>query len=79
MNWLAYAGIGLTLATSIFNGVIFILLKFNDLKHLELSVKELKDNIHEYGNKVELISERIAKMEGICSVCAKKARIAQKR
>jgi len=64
MNWLAYIGIALSLATTIFNGIIFILIKMNDLKHLELSVKELKGIILKLDDRIDKFGERIARIEG---------------
>jgi thymidine kinase len=65
--WISFS-IGVTL----FNGLIFVLIKFNDLKHLDENMKLML-------NKVGELSERISKMEGICSVCAKKSRTSRKR
>ena len=61
---LSYIGIGLSLATTVFNGVIFILIKMNDLKHLELSVKELKGFIQKLDDRIDKFGERIARIEG---------------
>ena len=71
MTWQAI-GVIFAIGVTLFNGVIFILVKFNDLKHLDENMKLVL-------GKVSELSERIAKMEGICSVCAKKARISNKR
>ena len=61
---LSYSGIGLSLVTTIFNGVIFILIKMNDLRHLELSVKELKGFILKLDDRIDKFGERIARIEG---------------
>jgi hypothetical protein len=61
---LSYIGIGLSLVTTIFNGVIFILIKMNDLRHLELSVKELKGFILKLDDRIDKFGERIARIEG---------------
>lgn len=61
---LSYIGIGLSLVTTIFNGIIFILIKMNDLKHLELSVKELKGFILKLDDRIDKFGERIARIEG---------------
>ena len=71
MNWQAIGIVFSTLVT-LFNGLIFILIKFNDLKHLGEDMKSVLTKVGE-------LSERISKMEGICSVCAKKSRIIRKR
>jgi len=65
-------GIIFSIAVTLFNGLIFVLVKFNDLKHLDENMKLVLTKVGE-------LSERISKMEGICSVCAKKARISNKR
>ena len=57
--------IGLFLAG--FNAAIFIVIKFNDLKHLESSISEIKSMIRDYGKKLDNNVERIAKIEGTCS------------
>jgi len=57
---------------TLFNAAMFLVIRCNDLKHLEISVKELKSTIEKTGEKNDVLIERISKMEGICSVCAKK-------
>jgi len=49
---------------AIINGLFFVVIKFNDLRHLTRNVNKLCDKVGE-------LSERVSKMEGICSVCAK--------
>ena len=71
MNWQTI-GIIFSIGVTLFNGLIFVLVKFNDLKHLD-------DNMKLMLSKMGEISERVSRMEGICSVCAKKARISRKR
>jgi thymidine kinase len=71
MSWQAI-GVVFSILITLFNGLIFVLVKFNDLKHLDENMKLVLTKVGE-------LSERIAKMEGICSVCAKKARISRKR
>lgn len=56
-----------SLVVLVINIAMFVAIKFNDLKHLEISVKDLKDNIIKNGDKVDSLSERISRMEGICS------------
>ena len=50
------------------NIAMFVAIKFNDLKHLDISMKELKATVKETGGKVDLLAERISKMEGVLSV-----------
>ena len=64
MNWIAISVI-FSIAVTMFNAMIFVLVKFNDLKHLDENMKIVI-------TKVDDLVERVSKMEGICSVCAKK-------
>lgn len=48
------------------NCMIFIVIKFNDLKHLEQSVKDLTDTLKDTNKKLDGNAERIAKIEGTC-------------
>jgi hypothetical protein len=48
------------------NCAIFCIIKFNDLRHLEESVKELTNILKETNSKLEGTAERIAKIEGKC-------------
>ena len=50
-----------------FNAAIFIVIKFNDLKHLEESVKDLTKTLTATNEKLIGTSERISKIEGKCS------------
>lgn len=72
-------GLILSLVTTLFNGIIFILIKFNDLKHLEISVRELKQTIKESTYEVHGLAQRVAKMEGILFVFANKPKISNKK
>lgn len=50
-----------------FNAAIFIVIKFNDLKHLEESVKDLTKTLTATNEKLIGTAERIAKIEGKCT------------
>jgi hypothetical protein len=63
MRWIPSL-IGLFIAG--FNAAIFMIIKFNDLKHLETSVKELTKTLTETNEKLGCTAERIAKIEGKC-------------
>lgn len=61
----------LTIINYIFSAIImlinvamFVAIKFNDLKHLTISVKELKGSIEKQGDKIELLTGRISRIEG---------------
>lgn len=66
MELLSLVGTGVTLLLAGFNAAIFCVIKFNDLKHLETSVRELTDTLKETNNKLDGTAERIAKIEGKC-------------
>jgi hypothetical protein len=71
MNWVAI-GVCFSIGVTLFNGLIFTLIKFNDLRHLDENMKNIVTKVGE-------LSERISKMEGICSICAKKSKSARQR
>lgn len=48
------------------NLMIFMIIKFNDLKHLEESVKRIEKTCSEIWNKVDSTAERVSKIEGKC-------------
>lgn len=54
------------------NVAMFVAIKFNDLKHLEISVKDLKESIDATGGKVDNLAERVSHMEGKLSVKGRK-------
>jgi len=68
----------LSLLILVVNVCLFIAIKFNDLKHLDLSVKELKATVEKTGDKLDSLSERISCMEGKISVSLK-GKIVRKR
>jgi len=44
--------------------VILVSVKFNDLKHLELDFKELKKKVNSIIEKLDLLSQRVSRLEG---------------
>ena len=66
MNWLSLVGTGVTLLLAGFNAAIFIVIKFNDLKHLEASVRELVATLKETNKTLMNNGERLATLEGRC-------------
>ena len=42
----------------------FVILKFNDLKHLNESVNKLDKNVEKNGDRLDEFGERIANIEG---------------
>ena len=67
MELLSLIGTGVTLLLAGFNAAIFIVIKFNDLKHLESSVKELTEALKETNKALISTGERISKLEGRCA------------
>jgi hypothetical protein len=49
-----------------FNAALFIVIKFNDMHHLQLRFDELIKKIDGIDKKLDKDSERIANMEGRC-------------
>jgi len=48
------------------NCAIFVIIKFNDLRHQEESLKRIESYLGEMDKKLDKTSERIAKIEGKC-------------
>jgi len=66
MELLSLVGTGVTLLLAGFNAAIFVVIKFNDLKHLENSVKELVATLKETNKTLMNNGERLATLEGRC-------------
>jgi hypothetical protein len=49
-----------------FNAAIFIIIKFNDLSHLEKSVNEIKDTVKDFDKKLDANTVSIASIEANC-------------
>ena len=64
MNWTVFVPIGISLLLAGFNAAIFIVIKFNDLAHLSKGFEDLKSSIKDIDNKLDLVVERVAKIEG---------------
>jgi len=54
----------LTSAVVGFNACAFLIIKFNDLCHLEKGVNEIKDCVKELSHKIDNLTERVSKIEG---------------
>ena len=48
------------------NCAIFIIIKFNDMKHIADDIKEIKNSISCIDKKLYTDAEKIAKIEGKC-------------
>jgi hypothetical protein len=57
---------GTTLILAGFNAAIWLVVKFNDMAHIEKNQKEQKDTLLRIENKIDIHGERIAKIEGTC-------------
>ena len=57
---------GATLMIAGFNAAIWVVVKFNDMAHIEKSLKEQKDTLLRVESKIDTHGERIAKIEGTC-------------
>jgi uncharacterized membrane-anchored protein YhcB (DUF1043 family) len=66
MNWLSYAGIGFSILTAIGNVIILLAVKFNDLKHVQKDLEEIRDSIKCIESKLYENMEKVGKLEGKC-------------
>jgi len=64
MNWLSYLGIGFSVLTAIGNVIILLAVKFNDLKHVQKDLTEIKNNQLRTDERLDKLSERVSKIEG---------------
>ncbi len=48
--------------------LMFAIIKFNDLKHLGIVVKNISSDIKEINDKISDVKERIARIEGALEV-----------
>ena len=49
-----------------FNVAMFLVIKFNDMKHMEDGVNDIKATLKKIDEKTDSNSERLAKIEGKC-------------
>ena len=61
---LKYAGIILGLLGILYNATVTTTIRWNDMVHLEKTVKEIKIIVTEHTNKFSMMGERIARLEG---------------
>jgi len=64
MNWLSYFGIGFSIITAICNVIVLVAIKFNDLKHVQADLDEIKNNQLRTDDRLDKLSERVATLEG---------------
>ena len=53
----------ITTANTLLTGFAFIVMKFNDLKHLTKDMKKISKELEEIKDKVGNLSERVSKIE----------------
>ena len=64
MNWLSYLGIGFSITVAIVNITVLIAMKFNDLKHVQKDLDEIKEDLKCFRDKFIKLDERVSKIEG---------------
>jgi hypothetical protein len=64
MNWLPYLGIGFSILSAIGNIIILLAVKFNDLKHVQADLDDIKKKQITTDEKLDKLSERVATIEG---------------
>ena len=65
MEWNTQSIVLITLTA--INCIVLFTMKFNDLRHLEKDVSELKGDFKHYVKKLYSLAQRIARLEGINS------------
>jgi hypothetical protein len=66
--------IGITLVVMGFNCAMFIVLKFNDLKHVGQDVTEIKENVKTLVENSQKMEIRMATQEEHCKIMHKRIR-----
>ena len=74
MEFSSFIGVGLSLIVMGFNMAMFIVIKFNDMKHLGHDVKEIKDDVKTLVQNAQKIEVRLAMQEEHCKVMHKRIR-----
>jgi len=64
MNLLVLIPTAISLLLAGFNAAIFIVVKFNDLRHQEISLKRIEEKLEKMDGKIDSQGERIACIEG---------------
>jgi len=72
MNWLSLLGTGFSIFTAIINVVVLLAMKFNDLRHVQKDLTEIKDELKEHSTKIVSIAEDVAHLKG--KLCNKRKR-----
>lgn len=63
MNPITYISIGITLLVIGFNCAMFIVIKFNDLRHLSKDVEEIKKDVKSLLEYQHNVDKRVVRLE----------------
>jgi len=50
-----------------FNAALFIVIKFNDISHISVDIKSIKEILEKNEDKLDNLGQRISKIEGKCN------------
>jgi hypothetical protein len=64
MNFIPYLGVGFAILSAIGNIIILLAVKFNDLKHVQKDLDEIKEDLKCFRDKFIRLDERVSKIEG---------------
>ena len=73
-NWTNYVSLGITLLVMGFNMALFIVLKFNDLKHLITDVGEIKTDVKTLVQNAQKMEVEVATQKEHCRTMHKRIR-----
>jgi hypothetical protein len=74
MNPLSLVSIGISLLVVGFNMAMFVVIKFNDMKHLTKSVDEIKTDVKTLVCNAQKLEVRMATQEEHCKIMHKRIR-----
>lgn len=72
MNTITYWSIGIALFTMGFNAAMFIVIKFNDMKHLAKDVEEIKTDVKTLIAHSQKLDVRMTRQEEHCKMMHKR-------
>jgi len=67
MNWFSLIGVTFSVSSAIVNVIVLLAVKFNDLKHVQKDLEEIKKSIDCIDKKLYKNAEKIGEIEGRCS------------
>lgn len=74
MEATSYISIGISLLVIGFNMAMFVIIKFNDMRHMGHDLKEIKDDVKTLVNNSQKLEVRMATQEEHCKVMHKRIR-----